>query len=163
MNGVLKGSDDQAANFLGVSEPYFCFGWVHIDINIFIRQVEEEGDHRMSVSMQHIGIGGADATNNKAVFYRAAIDEQILMLRIAAVMRRQAGKTRQPCFATFNIDFHCVVLELFAHNSREACKAVIQHIAIKARIFEHCLVVMFQRETNIRISHSKSEQDVFNR
>jgi hypothetical protein len=80
-----------------------------IHINLGRRQVEKQRDHGMTVARQHLGISTAHCTDQQAVLYRTAIDEQKLVVGDAAIIGRQAGDTAKPDTLTLEIQTDAVV------------------------------------------------------
>jgi hypothetical protein len=96
---------------------------MNVDVDILARKVEEQREHCMAIAGQHIGIGTADRAGQQAVFHRAAIDEQILVVGNAAIIGWQAGNPGQPHRAAFHIDGDPIVLEFAGDQLRHpVCK-----------------------------------------
>ena len=74
----------------------------------------------MAVARQEIGIGAAHRAEQQPVAHRAAVDEEILHLRVGAVVGRQPGKARRAGTPSRSASTaHGVVGEVAAHDGGE--------------------------------------------
>ena len=119
---------------------------VYVDLRW--RQINEQRHHRMPVPRQHFGISAAHSTNQQAVLYRTAIDEQELVVGNAAII---GGQARHPAKAhpfALKIKRHAVVDKLPAGQRRHAfgtCAGGLHR--------QHAPAVMFDGKANVRPRH----------
>src|SRR3546814_1657699 len=59
IQGAAQAGHDHAPDQRGIAEAHFGLGGVDIDVDLQRRDVQEEGDDRMPVPRQHVGIGAA--------------------------------------------------------------------------------------------------------
>src|SRR3546814_4769407 len=64
------------------------------DLDLQRRDVQEEGDDRMPVPRQHVGIGAAHRADQQPVAHRAAVHEQKLVVAHAAKIGRASCRER---------------------------------------------------------------------
>jgi hypothetical protein len=89
---MLEARNDQTAHRSGIAEADLRLGRVDVHVHLGSRQVEEQGDDRMSVSSQQVLVRAAYGAGEQAVAHRTTVDEQELVLRVSAVECRQAGE-----------------------------------------------------------------------
>ena len=101
---------------------------MHIHIDIFERDFQKQRQHRMTVAREHIGVSAAHRACQQPVFYRAAIDEEILMIGNAAIVGGQSGNTREAHAVALHIDGHPVVLKLASDNLGHALAGALHRL-----------------------------------
>jgi hypothetical protein len=135
---VPQCTNHQATHIPGIAEADFRLGRVDIHVHIFGVQLHKQRRQRVAVPRQKILIGRADHAVQHPVFYRAAIDEQELHLRIAAVQRRQTGEPCQRHAFAFCLNGHGIVAEVPSHDGAKTGEApgfalglrhIAQHVA----------------------------------
>ena len=119
VQGVAQGADDQAAHQGRVAEPDLGLGGVDVDVHVQRVDVQEQDGGRVPVPRQKVGIGAAQGPLQQPVLHRAAVDEQILMRRIAARIGGQAGVARQAHPVPRLIDQQGVGLEVATQQGRQ--------------------------------------------
>ncbi len=82
--GVFQRADDQATHQVRITETYLGLGRVDVDIKLLRIDLDKQGGQRMAVARQKIGIGSTQGAGQQLVAYRAVVDEQVLVRRIAA-------------------------------------------------------------------------------
>jgi hypothetical protein len=90
--GVAQAADDQAAHQGRVAEPHLGLGRVDVDVDLGGVERHVEGRRRVAVAGQEVGIGGAQGALQQAVAHGAAVDEQVLVGGVAAVVGGQADE-----------------------------------------------------------------------
>src|SRR3546814_8257043 len=93
---MLAGGDDEAAHQARIAEAHLGLGRMHVHVDLLGRQLDEERHQGMAVAREEVLIGAADGAVEQLVAHRTAVHEEILVLRVAAVERRQAGAPRPP-------------------------------------------------------------------
>jgi hypothetical protein len=73
-----------------VTEAHFVLGRVHVDVDAAGSTSKEQHEGRMPAVEQHVAIGLAHRVGHQLVAHRAAIDEEVLQVRLAA--RRSASR-----------------------------------------------------------------------
>ena len=79
-----------------------------VHVHLFRRQVEKQRQHRMAITRQHVRIGAAHRAREDTILHGPTVDEQVLVIRYAAIERRQAGDAGQPHVAALQIDDHAI-------------------------------------------------------
>src|ERR1700686_2401676 len=92
---------------------------MHVDVDLARIERDEQGQHRMPVAGQIIGVSPADRADDNLVAYRPTVDEEILAERIAARQRRQRGKAVDDDALAFGRDLDCVGAKVAAENIAE--------------------------------------------
>ena len=119
---------------------------VYVDLRW--RQINEQRHHRMPVPRQHFGISAAHGTNQQAVLYRTAIDEQELVVGNAAIIGGQARHPAKAHAFAFEIKCDAVVDKLPAGQRGNAfgpCAGGLHR--------QHAPAVMFNGKANVRPRH----------
>ncbi|MCY1241167.1 hypothetical protein D9M72_540570 [compost metagenome] len=98
---------------------------MHVDVDE--RRVERDRQHRdrIAAARDRFGIGGPDRRQQQLVLHRAAIDEDILLQRVAAIVGRHAGKAGEPDIFACRIDFDRVVAEILAEHLGHARQTIV--------------------------------------
>ena len=109
---MAQARNDEPAHEGRITEPYLGLGRVDVHVDFLGRDIEEEGEYRMPITRQHIGIGPAHRADQQPVLHRAAIDEQILVVGHPPVEGRQAGNSGQPRRSAFKLDRHPIAGQL---------------------------------------------------
>ena len=73
------------------AEAHFVFGRVGIDVDVFGRDVEVEDVHRVAAVVEHVLVGLADGVRDDFVADDAAVDVEVLALRLVGGAGRQAN------------------------------------------------------------------------
>ena len=132
---------------------------MHIDVDESRIAFDEQGQRRMAVARQEIGIGAAHRADQQLVAHRPAVDEQKLHLRIGAVVGGNAGKAEDAHAFARGLHRHGIVGELAAHQARQALEAAREQIGFGRKI-EHALAVQRQRESDVGARHGQTLDDV---
>ena len=146
-----QSGNDKSADPLGIAKAHFRFGRMDIHIDVFAGQFEEKRQHSVAIPGEHVGISPPNRSGQKAVLYRPAIDEEILMIGNAAVIRRQSGNPGQTHRPTFEIDGNAVILEFACY---ELCHPVRQ--PFPGLQTENASIAVVERDRNIGSRHGKS-------
>ena len=120
------------------AEAHFVFGRVGIDVDVFGRDVEVEDVHRVAAVVEHVLVGLADGMRDDFVADDAAVDVEVLALRLVGgagwqshpavevhvggagvnrqrlfeqVVAENAGYARGKSFAAVNAERFAVVVE----------------------------------------------------
>ncbi len=141
-------ADDQPAHHRRIAKAHFGLGGMDIDVDRIGRNVEKQRDHGMPVARHHLGIGSANRADQQPVLHRPTVDEQILMIRHAAVESRQAGDPAKPDPLADEVDPDAIVDQ----------PAIGQHGDAVGERFaagdaERAPPVMFDRETDVGPRH----------
>src|SRR5690349_2819618 len=66
-----------------------------MDVDVDLARIEgdEQGDDRMAITLEEIGVGGANRAEEELVAYRPAVDEEELSEAVGAAIGRQPGET----------------------------------------------------------------------
>ena len=83
---TAQAGHDHATDQRRVAKAHFGLGGMDVDVHLQRRDIQEQGDHRMAIARQHVGIGAPQRPDQQPVAHRAAIDEQILMIAHAAIV-----------------------------------------------------------------------------
>jgi len=75
---------DQRAYQSGIAEANLGLRRVHVSVDAFGIESDEQRYHRMAIARQVIGIGRAHRAQDQLVANRPTVDEQILPERIGA-------------------------------------------------------------------------------
>ena len=121
--GMFQRPDDQAAHEIGVAKPHLGLSGMDINVNQGRVEVEIEGGGGVAIPRQKVRIGRAQGPLQQTVPHRTAIDEQILMGRIAARIGRQAAIARQTYTLAFLIKQQGIGLELWPQDRGQPCQA----------------------------------------
>ena len=111
---------------------------MNIDVDELRRAGNEEHDRRKACAHQEIGIGALDRAGDELVAHRAAIDEEILMAGLGAMIGRKARPALKPDTFAHGIDPHRVRHEVRPHDAGDARSGIggrrkIEQAAIVAR------------------------------
>ena len=90
---------------IGIVEPNFRLGRMHIDIVIFRRHLHKQKHHRVLVRFHQSPIGFFDRVQNKSVANKPAIQKQILIFTTGSG-RNRLGQQRtdlHPAFGSIGI------------------------------------------------------------
>ena len=127
--GVSQGADDQSADQGGIPEADLGLGRMHVDVHPFGADVQEQGQHGVAIPGQQVLVGTAHGPQQRPVAHRAAIDEQILGLGIAAIEGGHPGVARQAHALALGIDHQGVVGEFPAHDLPQALQPRSEQVA----------------------------------
>ena len=152
---AAQARDDHAANQRRVAETHLGLGGVDIDVHLQRRDVEEQGDDRMAIARQHVGIGAAQRADQQPVADRAAIDEQILMIAHAAIVGRQRGHAGKLHPVPLQADDHMIVGKLPVGERGDPLLARLARLHA-----QHAAAVMLDREGDRRMGHGEATHDV---
>ncbi len=126
---MAQSADHQATHACGIAEAHLRLGRMDVDIDLGGREFDKQRRHRMPVARKEICIGGADHARQQPVLHWTAVDEQILVLRAAAIECRQAGKPGDQHAFALRIDRNCIVAEFAAEDRRQAPQPRLRGIA----------------------------------
>ncbi len=96
---VAEGVAHKVVDEAGLAEADLCLGWMHIHVNFFGRQLEEEQDDRKGCGRQDISIGIRDRVQEQAVAHEAAIDEGVDGVAIELFELGLGGEAGEPQMA----------------------------------------------------------------
>lgn len=74
-----------------IAEPHFDLRRMHVHVDGFGRQIEEQHVRRIAVAVQHVLVGRAHRVRQQLVAHEAAVHEEILLVGAPAARGRQAG------------------------------------------------------------------------
>ena len=120
---VAQAPDDQATHQGGVAEADLGLGRVDVDVDLERIDLDEQHGGGVAVAGEEVGIGAAQGALQQAVLHRAAVDEQILVLAVAARIGGQARKARQADLIADVVDQQGIGLEIAAEDGGEAAQA----------------------------------------
>ena len=155
---LTQARNDKAADTLRIAKAHLGLGRVDVHIDIFARQFEKQREHRVAIASEHVGIGAAHCAGQQAVLYRAAIDEQILVIGDAAIVGRQTRDPGQPHRAAFHVEHDAIVLEFACDQLRHAIGQPFP--ALQA---EDPPVAMIERDRHVGPRHGKPQDDILAR
>ena len=148
VQGPPQATDDQSAHHRRIAEAHLCLRRMDVDIDRVGRNVEKQRHHGMPVARHHLGIRPANRADQQPILHRPPVDEQILMVRHAAVEGRQPGDPAQPDPLADEIDPHPIVDQPAIGQRRDA---VGERLA--AGHAERAPPVMLDREADIGPRH----------
>src|SRR5579872_2762155 len=96
-----------------------------MDVDVDLARIErdEEGDDRMAVALEEIGIGGAHRAEEELVAHRPAVDEEELAEAVGAAVRWQPGETLERNTLAGRIDHERIPSEIGADHGGDAGEA----------------------------------------
>jgi hypothetical protein len=106
----------------------------------------------MPVAGQEVGIGRAQGALQQAVAHRAAVDEQVLVGGVAAVVGGQADEARQAHAIAGLVDLQGVVVEVAAQHGRQAGEAPLR-AGVLGRQADDAAAVDVQGEADALVGH----------
>ena len=136
--GVVQAAVEEIVGEAAFAEAHFVFGRVGIDVDVFGRDVEVEDVHRVAAVVEHVLVGLADGMRDDFVADDAAVDVEVLALRLVGgagwqshpavevhvggagvnrqrlfeqIVAEDAGYARGKSFATVNAERFAVVVE----------------------------------------------------
>ena len=155
---------DQAAHQGGVAEPHLGLGRMHIHVDLFRRQIDEQSHHRMAVTRQEVLIGAADGADDEPVFHRAAVHEQELLGRGGPVQGRQSGEAGQAHALAQRIQPRRIVGEVAAHDGTQAlqarCRLIFKQVGCDRRQAQRQLLLVAQGEGDVGMRHRQALQRI---
>src|SRR5690349_21094226 len=92
---------------------------VHVDV--LERHVEEQGRDRVPVAGDEVAIGAAQRSDEKTVLHWAGVHEEILLVRDAAVERREADHTGEAHAIALAVDTDAVTVQLVSKQFGDTC------------------------------------------
>ncbi len=150
--GVSQAADDQAADQTRIPEPHLGLGRMHVDVQLARVELDKQGGGRMPVARQEVRVGRPERALQQPVAHRPAIDEKVLVGRVAPRIGRQAGVTREPHALALVPQQQGVLLELAPQHRGQPLQA-----ALRARMFgrqaQHPATVDLQREAYRLVRH----------
>ena len=122
---VAQGAHNQAAHQRRIAEPHL--GLCGVDVHIDVERIDVEKQHRrrMPVAGEEVGIGAAQRPLQQPVLHGAAVDEQILMARVAARVGRQPRVASQADVVPRLINQQGVGLEVAAEEGGEPLQTAL--------------------------------------
>src|ERR1700730_12762915 len=120
-----------------------------MDVDVDLARIEEEGDDRVAVAFQQVGIGGADRAEEELVAHRPAVDEEKLRQAVGTAIGREAGETLQSDAFARRIDRKRVAAEAGADERGEADEPAI--LAARGGGLARRPVAADQREADARM------------
>ncbi len=139
-------ADDQPAHQARIAEAHIRFRRMHVDIDQSRIERQRQHGHRIASGRDRLGIGAADRRQDQLVLHRAAVDEGILMRRVAAVEGRHAGKAGERDALALGVELDRIVAEFLAEHLRHAGEMVVAG----RRKFERRAVGAGQHEAHAR-------------
>ncbi len=158
---MLERADDQPAHQAGVAEAHLGLRRMDIDVDQLGRHLEEQRHHGMAVARQEILIGAAHGALQQPVAHRAAVDEEILILRGAARIGRQGGEAGQRQALALRLDGQGIVAEFAAHDGGEPLQPAGRRVAAVERQRRDAerdlaLAVGGEMEGDLRMGHGEA-------
>ena len=142
--------DDQPAHRRRIAKPDFGLGRMNVDIDLVTRHRDEQCRHRMSIARKQVAICPAQRTDQQSILHRPSVDEQILLVRHAAIEGRQRHDPGQMQPVAQAIDPQPVPVEIMAQQRRDPRRAI-------ARLQrQNPPPVMIEREGDIGPRHRQS-------
>jgi hypothetical protein len=148
-------ADDHSADQLRIAKAHFGLRGMDVHIDFARRDVEEQGNDRMAVAREQVGIGAAKRADEQPVLHRPAVDEQILMVGDAAIVGRQADHAAQMHVGAVDIDADAVRREIALRERGDARQLVLPALHV-----EHASPVMFDDEADVGPRHREPFDDV---
>ena len=152
---AAEAADDHAADQLRIAKPHLGLRRVDVHIDLAARHVEEQRDDRMTVAREQVGIGTAQRPDEQPVLNRAPVDEQILMVRDAAIVGRQADHAADVHAAAIQIDADAVCRQIALRQRRNAAQLILPALHV-----EHAPSVMLDHKPNVGARHRQPLYDV---
>ncbi len=113
---VPQAADDQSTDEGRIAEADLRLGRVDVDVHQGRIEIKVEGGGRVAVAGQEVGVGGPQRALQQAVAHRPAVDEQVLVRRVAPVVGGQAGEAGQPHALALLVHGQGVVGEVTAQD-----------------------------------------------
>ena len=154
--------DNQAAHQSGIAKPDLGLGGVNIDVDLTGREHDIEGDDGMAITGEEILIGPAHRAAEQLVANRPAIDEQVLVHRIAARIGGQAGKAGHTHTFAFLVDLQRIGAEIGPDHRGHPRLAGIDIAAALRRDRQALAPVLGQEEADIGPRHGQAFDDIGN-
>ncbi|MNL13100.1 hypothetical protein D3C87_1339920 [compost metagenome] len=98
-------------------------GRVHVDVDARRIDLEKQHERRVPTIEQHVAISLAHRVSHQFVAHGAAVDEEILQVRLAAVERRQTDPTPQMQAIALDFDRQRLLQETRAADCRHTPRA----------------------------------------
>ena len=151
--GMAQGADNQAPHKRGIAEPHLGFRRVHVDVEPIRADVQKQRQHGVAVARQQILVGAAHSPQQQTIAHRAAVDEEVLGLGIAAVQRLHAGVAGQAHGFALGVHFQGVIGEFPAHDLAQPGQTGGEQVAGAGAIAEHRALAVGQGKGDVGKGH----------
>ena len=78
-------------NLARIAKAHLRLGRVHVDVDAFRRDIDEQQVGRLAATVQHVFVGRADGVADELVAHMAAVDVHVLLIGARARRGRRAG------------------------------------------------------------------------
>ena len=82
--GTVQGAVEEVVNRAAVAKAHLVLGRVHVDIDRRRIELQEQHEGRMPAVIEHVAIGLAHRMGDQLVAHHAAVDIEVLQVRLAA-------------------------------------------------------------------------------
>jgi hypothetical protein len=116
---AIEAAKDEVMYLPGIAKADFMLGGMHIDVNTARIEFEIQHEHRMSAMKQHVTIGLAYRMTDHFVAHRPAINEEQLLIGLAAIVRGQTHPAPQSQTIARFIHRHTVLHEIVTEQAAD--------------------------------------------
>ena len=150
--------DDQGPHQARVAEAHLGLGRMHVDVDLTRVERNEQGNQRMAISRQIIGVSCAYRTDQKLVAHGPAVDKKILAERVRSRERRQCGKAFDGNALALGCDLDGVGAELGAENIAQAREPPGGAWKRSRKSYREAFLAS-ERESNVGAAHGETAHD----
>ena len=143
----MQGAVEEVMDHAAVTKTHFMLGWVNVDVHRRRIDFQKQHEGRVPAVEQHVAIGLAHRMGHQLVAHHAAIDVEILQIRLAAGEGRQADPTPQTQATTLDLDGQRLLQKSRPANRSDAARTA-DFVASLVQ-GKHGLAVVTQVESHI--------------
>ena len=126
-----------------------------VDVDLACRNLQEQRQHRVAITCEHVGVGTAHCANEQAVLHRAAVDEQVLVVSHATIVGRQSGDAGEVVIAAEEIDLDRIAGKFASYELGDASFEGLTGLYVK-----RATAIVLEREAKVRSRHGETTDNV---